>query len=86
MRVVLLVCACMLIYSVPASACRALWEYPEAMEQLANADLTVTDKETYLKRLEEGWAIHQRGKANSDRTLMIQSVKILDDIKAKVAR
>lgn len=86
MRIVLLVCACVLVYSSPASACRALWEYPTAMEQLAKADMTPADKETYKKKLDEGWATHERAKTNSDRTLMRESVKLLDDIKLKMSK
>jgi hypothetical protein len=86
MRLVLLACAFAVLISAPALACRAVWEYPETMSRLTKADLPDADKQAYKKALDDGWVIHQRGKKQSNRDLMRQSVKILDEIKAKISK
>ncbi len=86
MRVVLLACTFAILISAPALACRAVWEYPETMSRLAEADLPDADKQDYKKALDDGWVIHQRGKTQDDRDLMKQSVEILDEIKAKIGK
>ena len=84
MRVILLACAFAVLVSAPALACRAVWEYPETMSRLSEAVLPEADKQAYKKALDEGWVIHQRGKEQDSSDLMKQSVKILDEIKAKI--
>ena len=82
MRIVLLAFAIAAVTAAPAHACRALWEYPATMERVAKADMPATEKQAYQKRLDEGWALHKRGQKMINPALMIESVKMLDKIKA----
>jgi hypothetical protein len=56
------------------------------MAQLAQADMTPADKQAYKKRLDDGFALHERGRESQDRSLMKEAVKILDDIKADIEK
>jgi hypothetical protein len=84
MRCLLLTVAIAAVISAPAHACRALWEYPAAMEQVAKADMLAEEKKAYQKKLDEGWAVHNRGRMMGDPALMLESVKMLDKIKANL--
>ena len=86
MRLLLIAVACAILISAPASACRGLWEYPETMNKLTTVDLPVGEKAAYKKSLDAGWALHKQGRAEKNRALMKESVRILDDIKAKIGK
>lgn len=86
MRMLLLACAGVLTFSTDASACRALWEYPQTMAQVAELNMTPVDKEAYKQKLEAGFALHERGRAAQDIDLMKEAVKLLDDIKIDIAK
>jgi hypothetical protein len=82
----LLTCACAVLMSAPVLACRGTAEYPEVAVRLSSADLPVGEKETLSKRWKEGEALHQRGHERDDAALRQESLKILDEIKAKLVR
>ena len=86
MRFVLIAIACAVLISAPASACRGLWEYPETMNKLTAVDLPVAEKAAYRKSLDAGWALHKQGRAEKNRSLMKEAVKMLDDIKTKIEK
>lgn len=86
MRLFILACACAFMVSAPASACRGLWEYPETMNKLAMTELPGDAKGAFQKRLEAGWALHQKAKKEIDPDLMRESVHILDEIKSELAK
>ena len=84
MRLVLVACAMVALVSSPASACRGLWEYPQAMTRLAQLDITVDQRNDYKKALDAGWDMHQLSQQRMDPDLMKESVRMLDEIKAKL--
>jgi hypothetical protein len=84
MRYLLLACACAMMVASPAWACRGTAEYPEVRAQLAKADLPTAEKATYEKKLDDGWALHERGHHENDMELRKKSLEILDEIKLKV--
>ena len=86
MKTLLFTCACVALVTAPALACRGTAEYPQAAAQLAQSNLSAADKEALSKRLQEGDAIHRRGHERDNKDLMLESLKILDDIKAKIAK
>ena len=86
MRFLLAAAAVAVMISSPASACRALWEYPQTISQLAQSDLPAAQKQEYMKVLEDGRALHERGRAEKNRALMKEAVGILDGIKVKIGK
>jgi hypothetical protein len=48
--------------------------------------LPAAQKQEYKKMLDEGEALHRRGHELNDAALRKESLKILDDIKAKIAQ
>ncbi len=49
-------------------------------------DLPASDKEKYKKTLDDGFALHERGRTSKNRDMMREAVGILDDIKIKIAK
>ena len=86
MKTLLLTCACIALFSATALACSGTAEYPQVAVQLAQSDLSAADKEVLAKSLQAGEAIHRRGHELDSQELRQESLKILDDIKAKIAR
>jgi hypothetical protein len=86
MKTLLLTCACVALVTAPALACRGTAEYPQVAVQLAQSDLPAADKEALAKSLQAGETIHRRGHELDSQDIRQESLKILDDIKAKIAR
>ena len=86
MRFLSLVCACVILASSPAWACRGTAEYPALKAQLAKADLPAAEKAIYEKKLEEGRALHEKGHEQDDMGLRKKSLDILDQIKSKIGK
>ena len=82
MKTLLLASVCILLLSSPSLACRALWEYPETIGQLAKSEMPAEQKQSYRQKLDKGWALHEKGRTEKNRGLMVDAVKILDEIKA----
>jgi hypothetical protein len=86
MKTLLLTCIAVALFSTTASACRGTAEYPQVAVQLAQLDLPAAEKSALVKSLEAGEAIHRRGHELDRADLRQESLKILDEIKAKIAR
>ena len=84
MKTLLLTCACIVLSSATALACRGTAEYPQVAVQLEQSDLSAADKEALAKTLQAGEAIHRRGHELDSRDLRQESLKILDEIKAQI--
>ena len=84
MKALLLASVCVLLLSSPSLACRALWEYPETIAQLERSEIPAKQKQSYRQKLDEGWVIHEKGRAEQKRSLMRESTKMLDEIKALI--
>jgi hypothetical protein len=85
-KTLLLTCAFATLMAAPALACRGTAEYPDVTVRLASANLPAGEKEALSKQLKEGEVLHDRGHARDDAALRQESLKILDEIKAKLAR
>jgi hypothetical protein len=68
----------------PAFACRGTAEYPEVAQLVADADIPAVEKAAYMKRLQEGEDLHQRGHDLDDAALRLEALKILDEIKGEI--
>ena len=86
MKTLLVASACVVLVATPAFACRGTAEYPETAVQLAKSGLQEAQKQEYKKMLDEGEALHRRGHELNDAALRKESLKILDDMKAKITR
>ena len=86
MKTLLLTCACIALFSTTALACRGTAEYPQISLRLAETNMSPAEKDALARRLNEGEAIHRRGHELDSQDLRQESLKILDEIKAKIAR
>ena len=86
MKTLLLTCIAIALFSTTALACRGTAEYPQVAVQLSQLDRAAADKSALVKSLEAGEAIHRRGHELDSQDLRQESLKILDEIKAKIAR
>ena len=86
MKILLLTCFSIALFSTTALACRGTAEYPQVAVQLSQLDLAAADKSALVKSLEAGEAIHRRGHELDSQDLRQESLKILDEIKTKIAR
>ena len=86
MKTLLLACSCIVFVSAPALACQGTAEYPQVAAQLAQSQLSAADKAALAKRLDSGEAMHRRGHQIDSKDLMKESLTILDEIKAKIAK
>ena len=86
MKILLFTCFSIALFSTTASACRGTAEYPQVAVQLAELDLAAAEKSALVKSLQAGEAIHRRGHELDRADLRQESLKILDEIKAKIAR
>jgi hypothetical protein len=86
MKTLLLTCACVALFSSTGLACRGTAEYPQVAVQLSQSDLSAADKEALVKSLQAGEAIHRRGHELDSKELRQESLRILDEIKVKIAR
>lgn len=86
MRTLLFAVGCVMLASAPALACRGTAEYPQVAAQLAKLDLPAAQKAAYAKKLEEGKALHQKGHELDNQELRKESLKILDELKAELAK
>jgi hypothetical protein len=86
MKTLLLTCISIALFSTTALACRGTAEYPQVAVEIAQLDLAAGDKRALAKALEAGEAIHRRGHELDRADLRQESLKILDEIKAKIAR
>ena len=86
MKTLLLTCISIALFSTTALACRGTAEYPQVAVEIAQLDLAAGDKRALAKALEAGEAIHRRGHELDSADLRQESLRILDEIKAKIAR
>lgn len=83
MKIVLAGC-CAVMIATPALACRGTAEFPQAKVKLAEANLPQTEKDAYAVRLVEGEALHKRGHDLDTKQIRLESLQILDEIRAKI--
>jgi len=83
-KLLLLAGAAALIVASPAYACRGTTEYPAVKAQFAKADIPDAERRAIASDIDRGWAIHEEGHRQLDPEKMRESVRILDEIKAKL--
>lgn len=86
MKTFLLTMTLIAVNSAAALACRGTVEYPQVAVQLAQLDIPAAEKTALTTSLQAGEAIHRRGHEIDSQELRQESLRILDEIKAKLAR
>ena len=86
MKTLLLTCACAVLISAQALACRGTAEYPQLALQLAAAEMPAAERQAVEAKFKKGEALHQRGHELDDAALRQESLKVLDEIRAKISR
>ena len=86
MKTLMLTCACIALFSATALACRGTAEYPQVAVQLAQLDRPAAEIEYLAKSLQVGDSLHRRGHELDSQDLRQESLKILDEIKTKIAQ
>ncbi len=84
MRLLLLTGVCLVLVSGSALACRGTAEFPQVSEQLQSSILSPGSLDTLLEQLTQGAAMHQEAHQQGDMGKMGRSIRILDDVKAKM--
>ena len=84
MRKMLLAGACVIFVSGSALACRGTTEFPQVHEQLQSSTLSSERIGALLEQLTQGTAMHEEAHQQGDMSKMGQSIRILDDVKAKL--
>ncbi len=86
MRTLLLAGAFMVVIAGPALACRGTVEFPQALEQLEQSNVS-TERKTELKeQLGQGQSMHADGHSQSDMGKMGGSLQILDEILKEIGQ
>ncbi len=84
MRLFLLTGACLVLISGSALACRGTTEFPQVNEQLQSSTLAAERLDALLQQLTQGTLMHEQAHQQGDMSKMGQSIRILDDVKAKM--
>lgn len=86
MRTLLLAGAFTLVIAGSALACRGTFEFPQALGQLEQSNIS-TERKTVLKeQLSQGQSMHTDGHAQSDMGKMGGSLQILDEILKQIGQ
>ncbi len=84
MRHLLLAGVCLVLISGSALACRGTTEFPQLSEQLQSSTLSPGRLDALLEELTQGAAMHEKAHQQGNMGKMGQSIRILDDVKAKM--
>ncbi len=84
MRLLLLTGVCLVLISGSALACRGTAEFPQVSGQLQSSTLSPGRLDALLDQLTQGSAMHEEAHQQGDMGKMGQSIRILDDVKAKM--
>ncbi len=84
MRLLLLTGVCLVLMSGSALACRGTTEFPQVTEQLQSSTLSTERLDALLPQLTQGTAMHEQAHQQGDMSKMGESIRILDDVKAKM--
>ena len=86
MRTLVLAIALIVAVTGSALACRGTAEYPEAAGQIEQSTLTPARKKELLDQLSGGNALHDEAHRKGDMMKMSESIRILDGIRAQIAK
>jgi len=79
MRTLLLAGAFTVVIAGPALACRGTVEFPQALEQLEQSNVSSERKTELREQLSQGQAMHDDGHSQGDMGKMGGSLQILDE-------
>ncbi len=86
MRTLLLAGAFTVVIAGPALACRGTVEFPQALEQLDQSNVSTERKTELREQLSQGQSMHADGHSQSDMGKMGGSLQILDKILKEVVQ
>ncbi len=86
MRTLLLAGAFTVVITGPALACRGTFEFPQALEQLEQSNVSTERKAEFREQLSQGQSMHADGHSQSDMGKMGGSLKILDEILKQIGQ
>ena len=85
MRTLLLACACTVLISGPALACRGTVEYPQLSMQLEQSKSSPERITALMAKLSQGQSMHREGHRQGDIEQLLGSLRILDELKEAIA-
>ncbi len=86
MRILLLAGAFTVVIAGSALACRGTAEFPQALEQLDQSNVSTERKTELREQLSQGQSMHADGHAQSDMGKMGGSLQILDEILKEIGQ
>ncbi len=86
MRTLLLAGAFTVVIAGPALACRGTVEFPQALEQLEQSNVSTERKTELREQLSQGQSMHADGHSQGDIGKMGGSLQILDEILQEIGR
>ena len=86
MRTLLLACTFTVVIAGPALACRGTVEYPQAIEQLEQSNVSAERKKELREQLSWGQSMHDDGHSQSDMGKTGGSLQILDEILKEIGQ
>ena len=86
MRTLLLAGAFAVVIAGPALACRGTVEFPQALEQLEQSNVSSERKTELREQLSQGQSMHADGHSQSDMGKMAGSLQILDEILKEIGQ
>jgi len=86
MRTLLLASAFTVVIAGPALACRGTVEFPQALEQLEQSNVSSERKTELREQLSQGQSMHADGHSQSDMGKMGGSLQILDEILKQIGQ
>ena len=84
MKNILLAAIILLASSGIALACRGTDEYPQTVESLQNMTMEAKKKAALTKMIMEGKNLHDTAHATNDKSMMRESLKVLDNVKSQM--
>ncbi len=86
MRTLLLASAFTVVIAGSALACRGTAEFPQALEQLDQSNVSTERKTELREQLSQGQSMHADGHAQSNMGKMGGSLQILDEILKEIGQ
>ncbi len=86
MRTLLLAGAFTVVIAGPALACRGTVEFPQALEQLEQSNVSTERKTELTEQLSQGQSMHADGHSQSDMGKMGGSLRILDEFLKQIGQ
>ncbi len=86
MKTLLLAGSFTVVIAGPAVACRGTVEFPQALEQLEQSNVSTERKTELREQLSQGQSMHSDGHSQSDMGKMGGSLQILDEILKEIGK